>query len=235
MILLLSWRDKLDLLPLWNFLIMTAWLWALCYCSWNNATTKPIYTSHERYYKGFTNLHPELPIVPFRTYLITCIILHQHNCYSNYLICWFCVPISIIKLNLFQPSHLTQKSTIWFGKCPIYPYLLFFWRNYHPDFVPFHDFEVSMSLHLNPRNKSMVFHSFCKILLLSNIDKFDFLPLGNFLIRTVTSLALWYCCWNNATNRTNLHLFGTTLLVSPIYTLEFLIYLFWAYLNLCIV
>jgi len=110
-----------------------------------------------------------------------------------------------------------------------------FWRNYHPDFVPFHDFEVSMSLHLNPRNKSMVFHSFCKILLLSNIDKFDFLPLGNFLIRTVTSLALWYCCWNNATNRTNLHLFGTTLLVSPIYTLEFLIYLFWAYLNLCIV
>jgi len=108
------------------------------------------------------------------------------------------------------------------------------WMNYHPDFVPYHDFEVSMSLHLNPPNKSMGFHSFCKIPLLSN-RQIWFPTTWNFLIRTVTFLALWYSGWNNGTNRTNLHLFGTTLLVSPIYTQEFLIYPFWAYLNLCIV
>jgi len=44
----------------------------------------------------------------------------------------------------------------------------------------------------------------------------------------LTCVALWYWSWNN-TNQTNLHLFGTTLTVSPIYTLEFLIYPFWIF------
>ena len=79
--------------------------------------------------------------------------------------------------------------------------------------------------------RAMFFHSFCDIQFFLYIDKFKVLQLGNFLIRTVlTFWALWYWRLNNATNWTNLCLFGMTLLVSTIYPLEFLICSFWAYL-----
>jgi len=78
------------------------------------------------------------------------------------------------------------------------------------------------------------FTSFCKILLLSN-RQIWFPTTWEISNQNGNFLSSWYWSLNNATNRTNLHLFGTTLLVSPIYTLEFLIYPFWAYLNLCIV
>jgi len=62
------------------------------------------------------------------------------------------------------PNLLTLPKNLRFGLVSIQHIHITFWMNYHPDFVPYHDFEVPMSLHRNPTNNSYVFfHFFCKI------------------------------------------------------------------------
>jgi len=76
----------------------------------------------------------DFQLYPIWTCLIMCIVLHQQievlhqqNWYSNYLICRFCIPISIIKTEPFPTLSPSQQSTIWFSKFPTSPYLLFGW------------------------------------------------------------------------------------------------------------
>ena len=125
---------------------------------------------------------------------------------------------------------LTLPNNLRFNSASVQHIHIFFWMNYHPDFVLDHDFEISMSLHLNPANNNYVFSVILQ-------DSTSFLDRQIWCPTTwefsnpngLTFWALWYWRLSNATNRTNLHMFGMTL-VSPIYSLEFLIYPFWAYL-----
>ena len=149
------------------------------------------------------------------------------------MVCRLCIPISIIKIEpfpTFSPYPTIHDLVRQVSIVSISP---LFWMNYHPNFVPYHDFEVSMSFHPNYNN----------VFSLTLQDSTSFLHRQIWFPTTwefsnqsgLTFWALWYWTLNNATNRNNLHMFRMTVLVSPIYTLEFLTYPFLAYVIYCIV
>jgi len=185
----------------------------------------------DRYLKqwllGLTNLHPELTLFGLiwlfvLSYTNKIEVLHQQNWYSNYLICRFCVPISI---NRTFSDLLTLPNNLQFSSASVQHIHISFLDELPSRFCSISWLRGFDALHLNPANNSYFFTHFVRF---------------NFFLRQIwcpttwefsnqnglTFWALLYWRLNNATNRTNLHIFGMTLLVSPIFTFEFLIYPF---------
>jgi len=71
------------------------------------------------------------------------------------------------------PSFLPYQNP-WFGSMHIQHILISsFWTNYRPDFLPYHDFEVLISFHLNPPNNIYVFStSILSLIILTKLKSY---------------------------------------------------------------
>jgi len=106
------------------------------------------------------------------------------NNFTDCLICVFFILILFAKIWVY--SKLSTLPNPWFGSVHIqHIHISSFLTNYHPDFVPYHNFEVLISFHLNPPNNIYVFSTLILSLIILSKLKFYASSIASLITLTI--------------------------------------------------